>query len=354
IRSYFKLKVILNLYLILFTSYTIFHRFIGKLQALSSTIEPHICEQISLVPAQKNYCDNHPKIMVRVRDGAQTAISECQFQFKNDRWNCSTADKRQVFGKVLQRGSREAAFAHAITSAAVTYEVTRACSRGHLIECSCDGRKRGSSKDNTGKFEWGGCSDDVQFGMSVAEEFIDANEIAQHDGRAIMNLHNNRAGRKTVKAFKKRKCKCHGATDTCPLRTCWEELDEFRLTGNYLKRKYDGAVRVTVRQGSREMTLHTTVSSHKPPTKRDLVYLEDSPNYCIRSEATGIFRSLGTSGRECNLTSKGIDGCALLCCGRGHDTSRVTRTRKCNCRFHFCCEIRCKLCTETLDVYTCK
>ncbi|MEQ2287817.1 hypothetical protein AMECASPLE_016467 [Ameca splendens] len=38
---------------------------------------------------------------------------------------------------------------------------------------------------------------------------------------------------------------------------------------------------------------------------------------------------MGTGGRLCNRTSRGMDGCEVMCCGRGYDTARVSRTTKC-------------------------
>lgn len=64
--------------------------------------------------------------------------------------------------------------------------------------------------------------------------------------------------------------------------------------------------------------------------------------------------SLGTAGRVCNLTSRGMDSCEVMCCGRGYDTSHVTRMTKCECKFHWCCAVRCQDCLEALDVHTCK
>lgn len=64
--------------------------------------------------------------------------------------------------------------------------------------------------------------------------------------------------------------------------------------------------------------------------------------------------SLGTAGRECNKTSLGPDGCDIMCCGRGYDTATVQRVTKCECKFHWCCYVRCKECTAMVDVHTCK
>lgn len=92
-------------------------------------------------------------------------------------------------------GSREAAFVYAISSAGVVYAITRACSQGELKSCSCDPHKRGRSKDDRGEFDWGGCSDNINYGIKFAKDFVDAKEKTVKDARALMNLHNNRCGR---------------------------------------------------------------------------------------------------------------------------------------------------------------
>lgn len=43
-----------------------------------------------------------------------------------------------------------------------------------------------------------------------------------------------------------------------------------------------------------------------------------------------------------------------MCCGRGYDTLRVSRTAKCECKFHWCCAVRCRDCHQLVDVHTCK
>lgn len=92
-------------------------------------------------------------------------------------------------------GSQEAAFVYAISSAGVVYAITRACSQGELRNCGCDLKKRGQSSDERGTFDWGGCSDDIKFGIKFAKDFVDAQELMTRDARAMMNLHNNRCGR---------------------------------------------------------------------------------------------------------------------------------------------------------------
>lgn len=93
-------------------------------------------------------------------------------------------------------GSREVAFIYAISSAGVVYTLARACSQGELDSCSCDPTRKGSSRDAKGSFSWGGCSDHVDHAMRFSQAFVDAKERKERDARALMNLHNNRAGRK--------------------------------------------------------------------------------------------------------------------------------------------------------------
>lgn len=98
----------------------------------------------------------------------------------------------------LLSGSREAAFTYAVSSAGVTYSVTAACSRGNISSCGCDPAHQQRREAAPRGWKWGGCSADVGFGMRFARRFLDAREI-EGDARSLMNLHNNKAGRKVTK-----------------------------------------------------------------------------------------------------------------------------------------------------------
>ncbi|KAK2857899.1 hypothetical protein Q7C36_005818 [Tachysurus vachellii] len=296
-----------------------------------------ICDNIpGLVNEQRQLCQRHPDLMQSIGEGAKEWIRECQHQFQHHRWNCSTLERdHTVFGRVMLRSSREAAFVYAISSAGVVYAITRACSQGELRSCSY--------------FDWGGCSDNVNYGIKFAKAFVDARERMVKDARALMNLHNNRCGRMAVKRFMKLECKCHGVSGSCALRTCWLAMSDFRRTGDHLRKKYNTAVEVTMNQdGTGFMAADR---NFKGTTKNELVYVENSPDYCLLDRTAG---SLGTAGRVCNKSSKGMDGCEVMCCGRGYDTTRVKRVTKCECRFKWCCSVECQDCEDTVDVHTCK
>lgn len=88
-------------------------------------------------------------------------------------------------------GYRETAFAYAISAAGVTHQVAKACSLGKLKSCGCDMTQHGQARQ---KWEWGGCSHNVEFGYKFAHKFMDSKERAK-DIHAKINIHNNRAGR---------------------------------------------------------------------------------------------------------------------------------------------------------------
>lgn len=47
-------------------------------------------------------------------------------------------------------------------------------------------------------FQWSGCSDNIAYGVAFSQSFVDVRERSkgQSSNRALMNLHNNEAGRK--------------------------------------------------------------------------------------------------------------------------------------------------------------
>ncbi|XP_042662920.1 protein Wnt-7a isoform X1 [Tyto alba] len=350
-----------------------------------------ICNKIpGLAPRQRAICQSRPDAIIVIGEGSQMGINECQFQFRNGRWNCSALGERTIFGKELKVGSREAAFTYAIIAAGVAHAITAACTQGNLSDCGCDKEKQGQYHKEEG-WKWGGCSADIRYGIGFAKVFVDAREIKQN-ARTLMNLHNNEAGRKILdlksqhtldisplswtwllhcrlpfpaaasdgiwmilEENMKLECKCHGVSGSCTTKTCWTTLPKFRELGYILKDKYNEAVQVEPVRASRNKR-PTFLKIKKPlsyrkPMDTDLVYIEKSPNYCEEDPVTG---SVGTQGRMCNKTAQQSNGCDLMCCGRGYNTHQYSRVWQCNCKFHWCCYVKCNTCSERTEVYTCK
>ncbi|XP_046859622.1 protein Wnt-1-like isoform X2 [Xenia sp. Carnegie-2017] len=314
----------------------------GPVNIISSALSD---KQRTIIKNQKS-----PGLVDTIANAAQMAINECQRQFKHRRWNCSSTNPYNVFGKILQRACRETAFVYAITAAAVSYSVSRACSDGELRSCTCDNPYKEGVVTKEG-WQWGGCGDNIRYADKFARKFLNSAEIHK-DFRARVNMHNNEAGKTAVKNNMVRQCKCHGLSQRCTVQTCWNQIPEFKKVGRVLKEKFDGASRVELEQNSsgRRITFTPVVKNHKPPTRADLIYYENSPDFCTKNSKVG---SLGTVGRECNSTSMGTDGCDLLCCGRGSRHVYKTINRPCHCKFEWCCKVKCQSCPERTNIHLC-
>ena len=145
-------------------------------------------------------------------------------------------------------------------------------------------------------------------------------------------------------------CKCHGVSGSCQVKTCWKTMAPFSVVGSYLRDRYQKGILVTVDQSGNELVV-AEGTYPATPSRDNLVFLEESPDYCVPNSNTG---SLGTTGRVCNKTSPGHGSCGVLCCGRGFNTIQVEEEYRCACKFHWCCYVKCNICRRTVDKHVCK
>lgn len=162
-----------------------------------------------------------------------------------------------------------------------------------------------------------------------------------------------------------KQCKCHGVSGSCEMKTCWRAMPPFSLIAHKLKEKFDAAVQVDIVRQSRARSAYSMASNNNrfkltPKSygasdgrlnKLDLVYLNSSPDYCRPNLRLAFY---GTRGRVCNRTSRGIDSCELLCCGRPYVTRMETLKYKCNCKFNWCCSVSCQECHTVKQVTRCQ
>ncbi|XP_062405878.1 protein Wnt-8a-like, partial [Sardina pilchardus] len=288
-----------------------------------------------------------------VQAGARSGIQECKQQFAWDLWNCPESAVLLTAPGTLRAATRETSFLHAISAAGVMFTLTKNCSLGELANCRCDNSRDGQPGGRG--WTWGGCSDNVDFGERISRQYADALETGQ-DSQAQMNLHNNEAGRQAVRITMRRACRCHGLSQSCSLQTCWMQLPEFRDVGNYLKVKHDQAQvlemdKRRLRAGNSADNRGALADAFSSIARTELIYLEDSPDYCTRNLSLGLH---GTEGREClqnsdvSLSQWERRSCRRLCheCGLRVEQRRVETSSSCNCKFQWCCTVTCDTCTQ--------
>ncbi|KAM9833239.1 protein Wnt-8a-like [Syngnathus typhle] len=292
-----------------------------------------------------------------VQVGAQNGIQECKDQFAWDRWNCPQSMLQLSSHRNI--ATKETSFVHAISAAGVMYTLTKNCSMGDFDNCGCDDSRVGQTGGRG--WIWGGCSDNVAFGEKISKQFVDALEDG-HDFRAAVNLHNNEAGRLAIKATMTRACKCHGVSGSCSIQTCWMQLADFREVGTYLKIKHSQAKKLEVdkkpmRAGNSADNRGTITQAFRNIPRTELIFFEDSPDYCVRNQSLGYD---GTEGRECLKGDKSLPlwerkSCRRLCyeCGLRVAKKHLEVVSSCNCKFHWCCTVKCDKCTQVVTKYYC-
>lgn len=316
-------------------------------------------EMPGFVSEQRRICESKPLIVPSIRKGVLLAMRECKKQLSKERWNCSTMTEPAALRGLLSIPSKETAFVYALTSAAVAHAVTKSCTAGKLPDCSCQSKLnyRAARKKN-GKWKRSRrCDENVGYGLMFSELFVDAPDQDQdtrrkfrRSGQNFVNLHNSNAGRQAVLSSMKSKCRCHGGSHSCVIRTCWKMLSKFSVIGNLLKKKYKNTVEVMYARRKNKLKRKANRKLKLDPD--ELVFMNPSPNYCRSNPGIGIS---GTSGRVCEKNAQhSMNNCALLCCGNGYNTRIAREKRFCNCLFMWCCRVECQTCERVYDKYTCK
>lgn len=315
---------------------------------------PGPCRYVQTNRKQNRFCKRDAGMSNVLKEMRRLAVTHCEEQFRYDRWNCSveSSGKRNIFKKVY----RETAFVHAITAAALTHAISRACSDGSMTRCQCAGEKK--PEETRLAWRWGGCSDNLKHGKRMARNFLNLHEL-DSDKVAEILRHDSEVGIQVVGKTMVSRCKCHGVSGSCSMKTCYRKVGGFNATAALLRLKYFEAVRkrpsnkqvlgfemkkksFKVGSGSFKQDFNKELFFKQDKRTLDtLYYMETSPTFCSV-----------TRGRDCLNPAK----CDILCCGRGYNTRVIKIISKCRCRFinEQIYQISCDICEKYEDRYFCK
>ncbi|XP_071466018.1 protein Wnt-10b isoform X2 [Marmota flaviventris] len=312
-----------------------------KLPGEPSLTANTVCLTLSgLSKRQLGLCLRSPDVTASALQGLHIAVHECQYQLRDQRWNCSALEgggRLPHHSAILKRGAK------AGNKDPDGFEAGEQPPPLCCGEPRCHSPEQVSVRVLSPSPCWL-----LESCMLLPLPAAWASWEGPRDIQARMRIHNNRVGRQVVTENLKRKCKCHGTSGSCQFKTCWRAVPEFRAVGAALRERLGRAIFIDT---------HNRNSGAFQPRLRprrlsgELVYFEKSPDFCERDPTVG---SPGTRGRACNKTSHLLDGCGSLCCGRGHNVLRQTRVERCHCRFHWCCYVLCEECKVTEWVNVCK
>ena len=159
----------------------------------------------------------------------------------------------------------------------------------------------------------------------------------------------------------KTKCRCHGLSGSCTIKTCWNEAPTASVIATILKEKYDSAqqVQVDIPNFGGQPTLRylSKEQDHLQPQLTELVYLQQSTDLCLT-------KANYTQGKVClpqamadqeglNQEQSNLTPCESLCCSGQHYTTYGHRNSTCDCVFLWCCEVHCRTCVESFVEYRC-
>lgn len=279
-------------------------------------------------PQQQKVCSaNGEKELVKaISKGALECIRDCQKQFSDSQWNCTTFQGEHLFGSFVENGTRETAMVNAFLSAGAAHGIASACHESVLEGCTCDADPARREGDVT---YLQSCGDDVNYAIRLLRELYGLEGSTRE--RDLVDSWNNELGYAAVDN-RTTYCRCTGLSGSCVVQTCYKKAPSIDEIGSKLQPRYEGSQKVYGNNGS----LFIEGTDHRNPIHNFPCYINDTPDLCRRSPEEGI---LGTSGRKCDPSSGGANGCNSLCCNGYHQVTYEVQREK--CKFVWCCRIEC-------------
>ena len=262
--------------------------------------EDEICWSSLLSPPQKRLCARGGVDPVALAHAARVTIDSCQDAMKENKWGCHISRHNTH--------SKEHAFIQALATAHLIVSVERVCQTG---EERCH-KPAGS----------------------YARQMIGLEKIESKVEQSIKR-HNIQVGIEKLRQATQQKCRCHGQSGACSLKTCWSESPQPEVIAQELKKEYEQAVQVATDQNEatpmKKIPLELALLT--PFFTERLLFTRTQRDFCST-----------TKGRSCqlngDLTSE--SHCRNMCCGRGHLSKSFDTVEPGKCSFEWPSTIKCE------------
>ena len=141
----------------------------------------------------------------------------------------------------------------------------------------------------------------------------------------------------------RKSCKCTESNKyTCSrAEACEMILPKMENVARKLKMKY-------------QQSVNLTVPSIVDMQNQEFIYFNNSIDYCVPNPNYDIY---GVEGRQCTINNNHTSSshhCNNLCCDHGHEEFTVQVPQACNCKFVWCCDVKCDTCHTTVTKHRCK
>ena len=158
-----------------------------------------------------------------------------------------------------------------------------------------------------------------------------------------------------IREYMHKTCMCTGTgAKLCSRdKLCWMELPTMDKVAEVLKKKYDqSSYAMIIPSPSPQQVLVVDRKKFQEVHTKRMIYFVPSPEYCT---ADPYYSITGIAGRECTLNDTSSSGhCGNLCCDHGYETFTQRVKKLCNCKFVWCCKVKCGTCYETETKHKCR
>ena len=194
-----------------------------------------ICNSKELSFVQRRICRRNKKYEDAVSAAARASLSASELVLpepigENVRFQTSK----------MKEASAEAAYLHGLSSAQLSIWLFKLCRSGVVGEC------------NERKVE------------IFAKEFTNVVALSKRRKSVTqLDLHNSKVGRFVATESQRQVCKCHGASGSCSVKTCWATVPLSEHVADKTKQKYENSIGIEVTHKSSSIPRRITDSIAK-------------------------------------------------------------------------------------------